>query len=442
MATIGQEMDALVAAAIRLADRCDPVRGRALPKLVGFFLLFLTIFFLRHPRGFLAPNLWGEDGWVWYPDAYNHGWVSLLWPHTGYLQSFPRLVALLGLPLPLRWIPTLFAAIAFVVMTMPPLLLLSPRLASAWAGFPSRLAFALLYAVLPNVWEVFGNITNSQWFLALLAFLVLHAAPPHRRAGWVFDSAVLIVSGLSGPFCILLALPALLRWWESRDRATLWRLACVVLTVAIQAPLALATMGHNRPHPPLGATPSLFAKILAIQVDLGLLLGDRITSQLMEQGLGAQTAVMVAIAAAGLAVIVFALWRGSALLRSFAIFVGLEIVAALCSPIVSLKDPSWPLLTQPGVGQRYFVYAMLLLAGSFFTLVGAGSGAGFRRMRLPALVLCLATMIGVAGDWHYPKMTPMDFAAAARKFAAAPAGTLVTFPVRPFGRPPMVLVKR
>jgi len=40
----------------------------------------------RDPRVLLQAELWGDDGWSWYPDAYNHGLASLLVPVGGYLN--------------------------------------------------------------------------------------------------------------------------------------------------------------------------------------------------------------------------------------------------------------------------------------------------------------------------------------------------------------------
>ena len=39
----------------------------------------------RNPDVLLHPEFWAEDGWVWFPDAYQHGWRSLAWPLMQFL---------------------------------------------------------------------------------------------------------------------------------------------------------------------------------------------------------------------------------------------------------------------------------------------------------------------------------------------------------------------
>ena len=149
----------------------------SIPKLVLLGILFAAILVSRHPKVVLRADFWGEDGWQWYPDAYNSGWASLLVPHTGYLETISRLGGLLVQPFPLAWAPTLFAAIALAVQVLPPVFLVASRVEDAWPQAGSRLVFALVYLGLPNSYEAFVNLTNAQWHLAVLAFLVVVRMP-------------------------------------------------------------------------------------------------------------------------------------------------------------------------------------------------------------------------------------------------------------------------
>jgi hypothetical protein len=49
--------------------------------------------------------------------------------------------------------------------------------------------------------------------------------------------------------------------------------------------------------------------------------------------------------------------------------------------------------------------------------------------------------IGIVHDWRLPALQDLQFAESARRFEAAPAGTVVTFPLNPAGWN-MQLVKR
>ena len=80
-----------------------PASPAALLGLVG---AFFGLLFLRAPDILLHAGLWGEEGRILYPDAYNAGLASLLWPGGGYLDTYSRLVALAVQPLPLIYVPS------------------------------------------------------------------------------------------------------------------------------------------------------------------------------------------------------------------------------------------------------------------------------------------------------------------------------------------------
>jgi hypothetical protein len=83
------------------------------PAILGACALFFAIvLFVRCPATILHPEFWAEDGVIWYSDAYTIGWHSLFSPHTGYLQTISRLVALVAQGFPLQWAPGIFVAAA------------------------------------------------------------------------------------------------------------------------------------------------------------------------------------------------------------------------------------------------------------------------------------------------------------------------------------------
>jgi hypothetical protein len=82
----------------------------------------------RGPSAVFHPQLWAEDGKYWFHDAYTFGlWSPLRVAHTGYLQTFPRLVADLGLVIPLRQLPLLFVTAALAAQVLPAVLVASRR---------------------------------------------------------------------------------------------------------------------------------------------------------------------------------------------------------------------------------------------------------------------------------------------------------------------------
>lgn len=417
----------------------------------------------RRPGAILHPELWAEDGAVWFADAYREGpWRPLLHPHSGYLQTFPRVVADLGLLVPLRDLALLFAAVAALVQVLPAVLVVSARAAETVPSRLGRLTLAAAYLAVPNSFEVDANLTNAQWHLALAAFLCLALAPAGRL--WkALDLLVTVLSGLTGPFVLVLVLVG-----AYLARAARWRTWTVVLWLVsallagVQAGVLLTSpRGHLAP---LGASPVLFVRIVGGQVGLGTLVGMRELSRLGtgHVALAADAAGLVVVAAAASA----ALLAGPPALRALVAFSGAVLAGALLSPVASLTTPQWQVLAEPGVAVRYWVLPETALLA---TLVwGAGRAAarfpvllGSRRGRrgpvasrarhqgtprgparvvaaaggaLAAGLLALSAAVAMPSDWSYPALPPVGYRAALARFEHAPRGTTVLVPLEPPGQ--------
>lgn len=402
-------------------------------------LLFVLLVAAKDAQNLVHAEFYAEDGLVWYIQAYQQGIVSLANPVGGYLNTVQRLAALVALAVPLHWAPTVmnvFAAAAQVLLAM---FLVSGRMADAWPGRRSRLLFALLVLAMPNARETFGILTNVHWYVALLAFLVLVSRPPRGAAGRAFDAAVLTLAGLSGPFCVFLLPVVFWQWRRQRNAATVSRGLILLLTAAIQIGYLLFGDG-GRPATPLGATPFLLLKILAL-IPLGAQAGVHVIELLAFKPYWSGAALP---AAAGLLCIaVFALgWlRGNRLVRQFLLFTLLMFAGALYKPAIDEVQAQWPLIAgRPPAGGRYFLFPMIAWWGILFALAAEKS----RVLRLPALALLLCTLLyAIPRDWPaWGTGGAAEFQARAREFERAPVGTRMVFRIKPAGVRPMVLVKQ
>ncbi len=421
------------------APRSEKSRVTALLWWPGVVLACALLVASRRPDLLLHASFWAEDGWNWYPDAYNEGWRALLVPWTGYLQTASRLVALFAQPFPLRWAPTVFAAGAVLIQATAAAFLVSHRLAGA-APRPARLIFALVYLLLPNSFEVYANLTNVQWHLAFLAFLVTIADRPATRAAWLFDMAALLLSGLSGPFCIVLAPVAVWRALHNRDRASTAR-ALIVAAAALLQLWCLLGGGLHRVASPLGASPRRFVSIVSTQIILPVLFGRHSTQALIR--LAASTHGVVPLAAtllAGLAVL-RVLLAGPAAVRYGIAYAAGVFAAALLSPVGSGSQPAWLIMSQPDLGDRYYILPMLAWTAVLLAL----AADAHLWIRAAGLVLVGVMLLELPGDWHLPTSFDFDgrtdFVSRAERFAVSPPGTTMRFPLRPAGVQPMVLHK-
>ncbi len=377
---------------------------------------------------------------MWYPDAYNRGWRCLLSPWTGYLQTASRLVALATLPFPLAWVPRLFAAAAILVQACVAAFMVSGRMAILCPARWIRCLFALLYVLQPNAYETYANLTNVQWHLGLLAFLVIIGAPPSRPSGWAFDVAVLVVSGLSGPLCIFIAPVAVLRALLMRDRASVARAAIVCAGAATQLWCVFGP-GAGRGAPHLGAGPVRLARIVSLQIVLALLFGRHEMSVYMEWPSWHDGVLPLCVAAAALLLTLRTVWTGPPVVRLACLFGSLVLAATLIRPTGSASESAWEILAIPDTDTRYFFLPALAWAAVLFALANDRN----RVFRWIGRMMLLVLVVMLPGDWRLPQTFPLreptDFVQKARAFAVAAPGTVMTFPVQPFLGHPMTLRK-
>jgi hypothetical protein len=376
------------------------------------FLLAFALLVSRRPDAIFHAQFWAEDGHAWFADAYNFGgWSALFRTQDGYFQVLPRLAASLALLAPLRLAPLALNLVAISIEALPVNLLLSLR-SSVWGTLRYRALLAFVYLALPNCWEMDAIITSSQWLLTLCVFLILVAHPPEGVAGRLFDIFILSLCGLTGPFCIFLALVAFFLAWRRREN---WRwIAAGILAACclIQACGLLIVDPSGRSHyAAVGASPSLFARLLAAQVYLATLVGGNGLAYYSNPLL---FIFLLFVAIGGTVLVVTCFIKSNVEMRLFLAVTALLFAASLSYPsTASPRDATaWELLTSAG-GIRYWFFPTLAFAWSLLWCF-------YSRIRLLKIV-------------SVPLFKDMHFADYAGRVEAAPAGTVVIIPENPAG---------
>jgi hypothetical protein len=387
------------------------------------FLLAVLIVISRRPDVVRHAQFYAEDGAVWFADAYNLGWVhSLTLPAGGYLNTLQRLVAAVALLFPLRFAPLVLNVFGIVIQAAPAWFLLTRRCAN-WGTLPARGLQAAIYLALPNSHEVHVVITNAQFHFALLAFLVAISEPPVNWGWKAFDVLVLVINGLSGPFGIILLPLLVVYWWIRRQGWLLIAAAVVTPAVAIQlgelffGGYAARATGSN-----LGATPLLFARILAGQVYLASLIGEN--SFAMHAGVWKTMVVAVA----GSALLGYCLVKSTLPLRLFIVFGLVLFAASLSRPLVASPNPQWEVLTTIK-SMRYWFFPMLAVLWSLVWCAMQKRS----RLQMGAAFALFVSLYGIRHDWRYPPYKDERFGDYVAQFAVAPAGSVVKIPIFPDG---------
>ncbi len=255
---------------------------------------------------------------------------------------------------PLLWAPLISNVIALSVQILPVILIVSSRFAHLIPSLAIRVLLAFLYLAVPNATEIHGSMANSQWYLALLACMVLVAKPSKELAWRAFDIGIILLSALSGPFSILLLPIALIYWRIRRDRWLIVLISGLAVGALAQGITILLNASTARHVASSGATPGLFAKILAGQVFLGALIGEKGYGKLGALIVGPNI-LAILVAAIGLLILLYALLRGPLELGAFIIYGGLFF-----------GRPRWPNRSLESVSTAWVCYPVLVYSGIGF----------------------------------------------------------------------------
>lgn len=428
--------------ALRASARlcCRPVSVKGLASVA--ILLIPTIWALvavaalvtRIPLSLLT-NFWAEDGAFFYSQAYNLGGLhALTIPYAGYLHTIPRLEAGVAVNMPVVYGPLMASAVALAFDVLPGAFFLSSR-CSHLAPLSVRLILSTVSVVLPDTFELNGNLANIQWHLVLFGLLLLVGQPPRTLFGHCIDILGLLLVGMSGPFGLLLSPIALGLWWfQGRPRWLLSRLASLVATAVVQGTVILI---YRNQRPPLNTRMSWDSVVRVFDRPLLTpLIGGDTYRGWHGQPWWQSEWLPVVVLGVGAAVIAYGALRGPTPLRALYVVAAGILAMTLASPgAVTLAD-----LGAGAGGMRYFYVPAVAW---IITLVWLALRADWRWLRvLPILVLGYALLVAVPVDWRYPHLAPTRFAVVARQFDQAPRGTQMALPEEP-GPPWAVnLIKR
>lgn len=186
--------------------RKDGSRWRSRDKLLLLFGITTIIMFIRKTDSIIHPQFWAEDGTVFFLQQYNQGVSALFEPYAGYLHVVPRLIALFSD----SFFPYSAAPYVYNYSSLFLTLLVIANIFSSRLIMNNKFLLVLSVVLVPHYRnQVFLNITNLQWILAILIIVTLLKEQPHPKYGNVHvqrivDFTVIICCGLTGPFIIFL----------------------------------------------------------------------------------------------------------------------------------------------------------------------------------------------------------------------------------------------
>lgn len=389
-------------------------------------LVYFAAAVSRRPSVLTNPQFWAEDGPVFYKQARELGlFETLVIPYGGYLLTWPRVVASVSPALPLAYGPLLFNVAALLTQALPAIFLSSGRMRGL-GPLPVRILLALLYLGVPNVATVMGNLSNAQWHLAILSFLIVVAAPPKSSWAAAFDVVALGLGALTGPFAAVLFPIALGVAWVRRDRWSMIHAGILGLG-ALTLPYTLASSIRRTSIGGLGASLTGFCQLLTFQVIAPVFYGINTSVRFMHPPSLLAT-VSCAGTAVGLVFLAYVFVRGSLEVRCFIVFGALLLAASLANPSASTVEPQWTALKKSGSPPRYWFIPELVVAAA---VVSFACTAGHRFLRLAGAGLVAVMLVVDVAYWRLQDLPNRGFPNFVAAFEKLPVGKELKIPIPP-----------
>jgi hypothetical protein len=202
-------------------------RTRTYLTILGLLLLLAA----RVSQVISVPQFWADEGASFFRDAWCSGWPALFKHYSGYYHVIPRLVALVASFFPPLYAPRIYTLGSLAITGLVLAMILSDRL-----RLPYRPLLALAVVMVPHDGEVFANLTNIQWILALGLIVTALMEPAKSALGRFFDAGYVCLAGFTGPY-ITMVLPVFVArlWFQRADapaRRRLLSLAAIGAAVA------------------------------------------------------------------------------------------------------------------------------------------------------------------------------------------------------------------
>jgi hypothetical protein len=394
------------------------------PPLWVTVIVCAAILAARRPEQIRNPQLWAEEGTIWYAEAYTLGARALVRSFGGYLNTTQRVVAAVAQWADPARVPAIFVTAAFLLT-----IYVAARTQSGRFPLPPHVGYALAVVLVPDTFEVLLFLNNIDRITAAGLILVLLSRDARRWWEHAHDAAATVLFGLTGPYCILFAPLFVWRALQRRTRQSVVLAVLVTGCALIQGTLiGLHEKGRLADAGPVAMgygeiEPRRLPAVPGMRVAGSLLVGSRVPADYplpVETALGIGAVVVVGY---------LALRRGRA--RTERAWLGIAFLLVLASALYRCRLVL-PDLCHAVYGNRYFYFPQLMVLWLLVALAAEG-----RRWRSWSAAALLAWILAVnlprLRESGLPDMHWGDFAARIR------AGEAVEIPTNPGGVEPWIV---
>ncbi len=202
---------------------------------ISISLIFISVFIFYYARnGFVEISglLWAEDGHVFLSEVYRDGITSIFNQYAGYQHFYPRLISLI-----VYFTDISFAPIIFLIATLIPMFMLVAVtyrfICSLGINYILALFITLTAFFVPLTNEIYLNLTNIQWYIFILLFLVIIYEESRSFLPKYILYPLFVIFALTGPFSIYLLCVIVLKILLDKFKLDDITLCCIIFISSI-----------------------------------------------------------------------------------------------------------------------------------------------------------------------------------------------------------------
>jgi hypothetical protein len=219
----------------------DVLRSWVTVVVVGILLIG------RRPSSLFHPQLWAEDGPIFYQQELISGSIhALVTPYAGYLHAIPRLTSMLAAHVPAAYVPLIYALVAFSIAIWACSVFADAAFRPIVHSDAMRLLVCFAFATVAPANELIGTLTNVHWYLSLALFLFLIADTSRVRRSALLNALIgagVLLAALSSPETIPFAPLAI--WKIIRSESTSARVIPIAILVGLAIQVWTLLFSHS-----------------------------------------------------------------------------------------------------------------------------------------------------------------------------------------------------
>lgn len=168
--------------------------------IVPFFIIII-----RDLRLFIDPQLWAEEGTIYFREAYFYGFKTIFKVELGYYSLLPRIFSYISAQFPLETVPMFMILFSLFVWLVPHILIGLSRNERLYS-FKNKTICSLILLLTGPSDEIFLNSINlhfvTPWILILIGMDNLNRISKARSVLYVFLSWVSLLNGAVSIFVL------------------------------------------------------------------------------------------------------------------------------------------------------------------------------------------------------------------------------------------------